>query len=71
VAKRLEFARPMMRRGASFDTNQAPWQLLEECQYIATLELASKDDIALRIDAVDLENRLRDVETNCRDRLHA
>jgi hypothetical protein len=61
----------MMRRGASFDTNQARWQLLEECQYIATLELTTEDDIALGIDAVDLKNRLRDVETNCRDRLHA
>ena len=25
VAKRLEFARPMMRRGAGFDADQARW----------------------------------------------
>jgi hypothetical protein len=61
VVKRLEFARPMMGRSTSFDTGQARWQLLKECQHIAPLELASKDDKALRIDTVDLKNRLRDV----------
>src|ERR1700688_3539590 len=70
VAKCLEFARPMMRRGASFDTDQARRQLLEECQHVAPLELTTEGDIALRIDAVNLKNRLRDVETDCRDRLH-
>ena len=68
VAKRLELARPMMRGSAGFDTNQAR-QLLEECQQIATLELTTEDDIALRIDAVNLKNRLRNVETDRRDRL--
>src|SRR5271165_941779 len=51
-------------------TNQARWQLLEECQYMTTLELTTEDDITSGIDAMDLENRLRDVETNCRNRLH-
>ena len=60
----------MMRRGAGFDTNQARRQLLEEGQDVAPLELTAEDDIAFRIDAVNLKNRLRDVETNCRDRLH-
>jgi hypothetical protein len=46
VAKRLKFARPMMRRGASFDTNQARRQLLEECQHVATLELTTENRIA-------------------------
>src|SRR5271165_7568681 len=39
MAKRLELARPMMRRGAGFDTDQAMRQLLEEGQYVASLEL--------------------------------
>src|SRR6516162_9001107 len=34
VAKGLKFARPMMRRGASFDTNQARRHLLEESQNV-------------------------------------
>jgi hypothetical protein len=70
VAKRLELARPMMRRGASLDTNQAGRQPLEECNHVAPLELPADDYIALRIDRMNLKDRLRDVETNCRDRLH-
>jgi hypothetical protein len=54
VTKRLQLARPMMRRSAGFDTDQARWQLLEECQYVAPLELTAEDDSALRIDAVNL-----------------
>ena len=56
VAERLEFARPMMRRGAGFDADQARWQLLEECQYIASLQLTTDDYIAIRIDAVNLKD---------------
>jgi len=37
---------------------------------MAPLEFTAKQDFALGIDAVNLENRLRDVETNCRHRLH-
>src|SRR5437899_6546664 len=35
------------------------------------LELAADDHTACRIDAVDLKNRLGNIETNRRDRLHA
>src|SRR5580700_3397995 len=60
----------MMRRGAGFNADQAGWQLLKECQHVTPLELTTDDDIASRIDAVNLKDRLRDVETECRDRLH-
>jgi hypothetical protein len=30
MAKRLQLARPMVRRGAGFDTNQTRWQLLKK-----------------------------------------
>ncbi len=70
VAERLKLARPMMRRSAGFDTNQARRQLLEECQNVATLDLTTEDDIALRIDAVNLKNRFRNVETDRRDGFH-
>ena len=46
----------MMRRCAGFDANQARWQLLEERQYIATLQLTTHDHFAIRIDAVNLKN---------------
>src|ERR1700729_1337237 len=70
VAKRLELARPMMRRRAGLDTDQARRQLLEEDQYVASLELTTHDDIARRIDAVNLKNRLRYIQTDCRDGFH-
>ena len=57
VAKRLQLARPMMRRGTGFDANQARRQLLEKRQNVAPLDLAAKHHIALRIDGVNLENR--------------
>jgi hypothetical protein len=34
------------------------------------LELAANDDIALSIDTMDLKNRLRNIQTDCRNRLH-
>ena len=49
-AKRLQLARPMMRRGTGFDANQARRQLLEKRQNVAPLDLAAKHHIALRID---------------------
>src|SRR3990172_11706274 len=60
----------MMRRGAGFDTNQAWRQLLEERQDVAPLQLTANEHVAFRVDAVHLKYRLRDVETDCRNRLH-
>src|SRR5512132_1195162 len=59
-----------MRRGARLDTDEARRQLLKERQDVTALELAANDHIACRIDAVDLKNRLCDVETDRRNRLH-
>ena len=60
----------MVRRGASLDANQARWQLLEERQDGAALQLAADDHLAGGINSVDLKDRLGDVETDRRDRLH-
>jgi hypothetical protein len=70
VAKRLEFARPMMRRGAGLDAYQAWRELLEEREDIAPLQLTPEQYVTQRVDAVNLENRLGDVETDRRNRLH-
>src|SRR5262245_9281132 len=59
-----------MREGARLDTDEARWQLLKKRQNVTALELAANDHIACRIDAVDLKNRLCDVETDRRNRLH-
>ena len=60
----------MVRRGAGLDANQAWRQLLEERQDVATLQLTADDHLAGSINAVNLKDRLGDVETDCRDRLH-
>jgi hypothetical protein len=57
-------------RGTGLDTNQAWRQLLEERQHVTTLQLAADDHLTGAINSVDLENRLGDIKTDCRDRLH-
>src|SRR3979411_1330224 len=44
--------------------------LNEERQDVAALQLTPHHHTALRVNAVDLKNRLRNIETDCRDRLH-
>src|SRR6267142_2582991 len=56
MAKCLQLARPMVRRGASLDANQAWRQLLKERQDLATLQLAADDHLAASVNAVNLEN---------------
>jgi hypothetical protein len=52
----LEFARPMMRRGASLDANQAWRQLLKERQDRPPLQLTTDDHMATSVNAVNLEH---------------
>jgi hypothetical protein len=59
-----------MRRRAGFDANEARRQLLKEWQNVPALEPAANDYITCRVNSVNLKNRLGDVETDCRDRLH-
>ena len=60
----------MVGRGAGLHADQAWRQLLEERQHLATLQLAADDYLARSINAVDLKDRLGDIETDCRNRLH-
>src|SRR3979409_584759 len=71
MTERLELTRPMMRCGAGLDANEAGRKLLEEWKNLSPPQLSAKNHHAFRVDAVDLKNRLGDVETVCRDRLHA
>jgi hypothetical protein len=56
MAKCLEFARPIVGRGASFYANQAARQLLEKRQDGAPLQLAADDHLASGINSVNLEH---------------
>jgi hypothetical protein len=70
VAERRELARPMMRRRAGLETDQAGRQFLKERQNVMALQLAADDHLPLSVDAVNLKNGLRDVESDRRDPLH-
>ena len=54
----------MMRRGAGLDADKTGRQLLEEGEHVPTLQLAADDDNAMRVDAMNLKDRLCDVETD-------
>jgi hypothetical protein len=61
----------MVRRGTGLDAHQARRQLLKEREDITTLQLPADDHLASGINAMDLKYRLGDVETDCRNHLHA
>jgi hypothetical protein len=56
MAERLQLARPMMRRGAGLNANQAWRQLLKKRKHVATLQLAADHYLARGINSVDLED---------------
>jgi hypothetical protein len=56
MAKCLQLARPMVRRGAGFDTNQTRWQLLKKNQDRPPLQLTTDDHLAASVNTVNLEN---------------
>src|SRR5207344_2242380 len=58
------------RRGASLDADQARRQLLEERQDVTPLQLTANNHLTSSINAMHLKDRLGDVETDCRNRLH-
>jgi hypothetical protein len=60
----------MVGRGAGLYTDQTWRKLLKERPHVATLQLAADNHLANGINSVVLENRLGDIETDCRDRLH-
>src|ERR1700719_4367079 len=70
MPERLQLARPMLGRSAGLNTNEARRQPLKEWQNVPALELTANDYITCRVSSVDLKNRLGDIETDCRDRLH-
>src|SRR6516225_684723 len=60
-----DLTRPIMRRAASLNANQTRRQGLEERQYFRPLKLPPQYCLASSIDAVQLEDTLGDVQTDC------
>ena len=58
---RLQFPRPVMRRGARLQPDQTARQLAEETQNLRTPKLLAQNRRSLCIDPVHLENMLRQI----------
>src|SRR3954469_24171462 len=58
-----------MRRSTGLHANQAGWQRFEELRHLRPPKLFSDPDVLGRVNAVDLEHVLRDVQTD-RGNLH-
>jgi hypothetical protein len=43
------------------------WQLLEKCQDVLAPQLTAYDHLAACINAMHLKDRLRDIQTDCRN----
>src|ERR1035437_6583685 len=69
VAELRQFTRPIMCRGAGFHADKAWRQSLEELYQLAAAELLSDNDLLSRVDAVNLEHVLGDIQTD-RGNLH-
>src|SRR4029450_6535094 len=70
MPKRMQFTRPVVRRGAGLYTHQTWRQLLEECQDVPAPQLTAHNHLARGVNAVYLKYRLGDLEAGCRNRLH-
>ena len=62
-------ANSIMSRGAGFHADKASRQRLEELQHLAAPQLLTNDDLFSRVDAMDLEHVLGDIQTD-RGNLH-
>ena len=64
MAELDQFARPVMCGGASFHPDQAMRELGEVRQDFGPPQRPAHKDLALRVDAVDLEDVLRQIEAD-------
>ena len=66
----LQFARLIVGRCACLDADDTRRLLIEEGQNPSPLQLLTNDNLAISINAVNLEYRYSDVETDGCDRMH-
>ena len=59
-----------MRGSAGLHSDQAGPQRCKELQHLAALQLPANDNLADITDGMDLEHRLRDVQSDCGNLLH-
>lgn len=71
VAEPPQFARPVMRAGTGFHTDQARWLTPEELMHLAASQLAAQLRAALGINTVQLKNRLGQIDPGHDNIAHA
>jgi hypothetical protein len=64
MAKGLQLAAPVMRRRTGFDTDQAGLKAGKELQHLQATDAPADHRRAGGIDAVNLQYRLRNIETD-------
>lgn len=60
----LKLARPVVSAPAGLHADQAPRQLLEKREQLTSTQLATHENTTVFIDTVDLENALREIDTD-------
>jgi hypothetical protein len=64
MTESLQLTRPVMRRGACLNANQARREFPEEAKNPRAPQLLTHDHQAICVDAVNLKDRLGNVQTN-------
>src|SRR4028118_820542 len=62
-----EFPGPEVSGGAGLHPDQAGWQAAEEADELASAELTADQNLSILVNAVDLEDVLGEIETDCGD----
>jgi hypothetical protein len=70
MAELDQLPRPMVRGGAGLHTHQAGRLFLEEGQQLGPPQLPAHDHGPRRVNAVDLKNVLRKINTDCDNFVH-
>src|SRR5262252_4647463 len=70
VAKCLQLATPVMGRGTGLDADQARLQAGKELQQLRPTDTLANNHRPSLVDAVSLEYRLRNIETDCDNLAH-
>src|SRR5262245_9492619 len=64
LPKLHQFTRPMMRRRACLHADETGGELAEEVEHLLSAQLPNENDLAVRIDAVHLEDVLGQIDAD-------
>src|SRR6056297_1919798 len=70
MTKLAQLPRPVMRARTGFHADEAGWLALKELQHLAAPKLAAQQNPPVRINAVQLKNRFRQIDPDCSNVVH-